>query len=128
MPIPAGDAAKGVFSLGFADAKVGLAAGGDYKQAGTPELNGARTDDGGATWTPAPILPSGYMSVVVPVPGARNSFVAGGLAGSGYSTDGGKSWTVLGSTPLNTVGFASPRTGWAVGPKGLLMKYVGPHL
>jgi len=128
VPIPAGDAAKGVFSLGFLDAKVGVAAGGDYKQSGTPELNGARTEDGGSSWAPAPILPAGYMSVVVPVPGARSSFVAGGLAGSGFSKDGGKSWTVLGSTPLNTVGFASPSTGWAVGPKGLLMKYTGPAL
>lgn len=29
---------------------------------------------------------------------------------------------------MNTVGFASPTTGWAVGPKGLLMKYYGPAL
>jgi len=128
VPIPAGAAAKGVFSLGFLDTKVGVAAGGDYQQAGLPELNGARTEDGGATWSPAPILPSGYMSVVAPVPGAPRSLVAGGLAGSGYSRDGGKSWTALGSTGLNTVGFASPTTGWAVGAKGLLMKYTGPAL
>ena len=54
--------------------------------------------------------------------------MAGGLAGSGYSLDGGKSWTVLDRTPINTVGFANPGTGWAVGPKGLLMKYSGPPL
>jgi hypothetical protein len=29
---------------------------------------------------------------------------------------------------MNTVGFASPSSGWAVGPMGLLMKYVGPVL
>jgi hypothetical protein len=29
---------------------------------------------------------------------------------------------------MNTVGFANPSTGWAVGPKGLLMKYTGPVL
>lgn len=127
-PIPAGAPARGIFSVGFRDARSGLAAGGDYKETGMAATNGARTDDGGATWTPAPILPAGYMSVVVPVRGTAASFVAAGLAGSGYSTDGGRSWTVLDRTPVNTVGFASPAVGWAVGPKGLLMKYAGPVL
>jgi photosystem II stability/assembly factor-like uncharacterized protein len=68
------------------------------------------------------------MSVVVPVPGAPRAFVAAGLAGSGVSRDGGRSWTMLDKTPMNTVGFANPSTGWAVGPKGLLMKYTGPVL
>jgi photosystem II stability/assembly factor-like uncharacterized protein len=68
------------------------------------------------------------MSVVVPVPGAPRVYVAAGLAGSGVSVDAGRSWTVLDRTPMNTVGFASPSTGWAVGPKGLLMKYSGPAL
>ena len=127
-PIPAGAAAKGIFSLAFLDNKNGIAAGGDYQQAALPGLNGALTDDGGINWRPAAILPAGYISVVVPVPGAPRSLVAGGLTGSGASRDGGKTWTVLGSTPLNTVGFATPTVGWAVGPKGLLMKYTGPAL
>lgn len=127
-PIPAGAAAKGIFSLAFLNNKTGIAAGGDYQQAALPGLNGALTDDGGINWRPVAILPAGYISVVVPVPGAAHSLVAGGLTGSGVSRDGGKSWTVLGSTPLNTLGFASPSVGWAVGPKGLLMKYIGPSL
>jgi len=35
---------------------------------------------------------------------------------------------VLDRTPVNTVGFANPSSGWAVGPKGLLLKYAGPAL
>jgi photosystem II stability/assembly factor-like uncharacterized protein len=105
-----------------------MAAGGDYKEPTLAAINGARTDDGGASWTAATILPAGYMSVVMPVPGAPASYVAAGLAGSGYSLDGGKSWTALDQTPMNTVGFSSPTTGWAIGPKGLLMKYSGPVL
>ncbi|MES2760252.1 MAG: hypothetical protein V4693_22985 [Pseudomonadota bacterium] len=128
LPIAAGAAARGAFSVGFTSAGVGVAAGGDYKEPALAAVNGARSDDGGASWTAAPILPSGYMSVVTPVPGAPASFVAAGLAGSGYSLDGGRSWAVLDRTPLNTVGFASPATGWAIGPKGLLMKYAGPAL
>jgi photosystem II stability/assembly factor-like uncharacterized protein len=127
-PIPAGAAARGVFSVAFLNPKEGFAAGGDYKEAQMAGINGAVTADGGATWTPVSIQPAGYMSVVAPVPGAPRALVAAGLAGSGYSVDGGKSWTVLDKTPMNTVGFASPGSGWAVGPKGLLMKYAGPAL
>jgi photosystem II stability/assembly factor-like uncharacterized protein len=127
-PIPAGAAARGVFSVAFLNAKEGFAAGGDYKETRMAGINGATTSDGGATWTPVSIQPAGYMSVVVPVPGAPRTLVAGGLAGSAYSLDGGKSWTELDRTPLNTVGFASPSSGWAVGPKGLVMKYNGPVL
>ncbi|UGQ44644.1 WD40/YVTN/BNR-like repeat-containing protein [Massilia endophytica] len=127
-PIPAGAPARGIFSVGFRDGRNGIAAGGDYKETAMAATNGARTEDGGATWTAASILPAGYMSVVVPVKGTLHSYVAAGLAGSGYSNDDGKSWTALDRTPMNTVGFASPTVGWAVGPKGLLMKYAGPVL
>lgn len=128
LPIPAGAPTKGAFSVGFANPREGVAVGGDYKQAQPDTVNGARSDDGGASWTPVAVLPAGFMSVVVPVPGAPSTFVAAGLAGSGLSTDGGLRWTELDRTPVNTVGFATPATGWAVGPKGLLMKYVGPSL
>jgi photosystem II stability/assembly factor-like uncharacterized protein len=127
-PIPAGAAARGVFSVAFLNPKEGFAAGGDYKETQMAGTNGALTQDGGATWTPVQVAPAGYMSVVAPVPGTTRAFVAAGLAGSGYSVDGGKSWTVLDKTPMNTVAFASPASGWAVGPKGLLMKYAGPAL
>ncbi|GGB82206.1 oxidoreductase [Pseudoduganella buxea] len=127
-PIPAGAGAKGVFSVGFRDSQVGLAVGGDYSDRHLATLNGARSEDGGATWAPQQVLPVGYMSVVVPVTGAPDSFVAAGLAGSGYSLDAGRTWKVLDRTPVNTVGFASPTAGWAVGPKGLILKYAGPQL
>ena len=127
LPIPAGAAARGAFSVAFADAKTGMAAGGDYKEKTMAGVNGARSEDGGASWTPVQLLPVGYMSVVVPVKGS-SSYVAAGLAGSGYSRDGGRSWTALDTTPVNTVAFASPAVGWAVGPKGLLLRYTGPRL
>jgi photosystem II stability/assembly factor-like uncharacterized protein len=128
LPIPAGAPARGAFSVAFHNARLGMAAGGDYKEPALAAVNGARTEDGGATWIPAAILPAGYMSVVTPVPGTPAGFVAAGLAGSGYSLDAGKSWVALDRTPVNTVAFASPTTGWAIGPKGLLMKYTGPAL
>jgi photosystem II stability/assembly factor-like uncharacterized protein len=127
-PIPAGASARGVFSVAFLNPKEGFAAGGDYKETRLAGINGARTEDGGASWTAVQVRPAGYLSVVVPVPGAPRALVAAGLAGSGYSVDGGRNWTELDRTPMNTVGFANPHTGWAVGPKGLLMKYSGPVL
>jgi photosystem II stability/assembly factor-like uncharacterized protein len=128
LPIAAGAPAKGVFSAAFPTAKEGVAVGGDYQNPQLAGVNGARTEDGGARWMPVAIQPAGYMSVVAAVPGAARSYVAAGLAGAGVSRDGGRSWAVLDRTPVNTVGFSSPSSGWAVGPKGLLMKYVGPPL
>jgi photosystem II stability/assembly factor-like uncharacterized protein len=125
-PIPAGAAAKGVFSVTFLDSKTGIAVGGDYQNPHLAGVNGARTEDGGATWRAMPVQPAGYLSVVAAVPGTRGMFVAAGLAGSGLSRDGGKTWTEIDRTPLNTVGFAGPAKGWAVGPKGLLMKFTQP--
>ena len=127
-PIPAAAATRGVFSLAFLTPRLGMAVGGDYKQSPEQVVNGARSDDGGATWSAAPVAPAGYMSVVATVPGAANALVAGGLAGSGYSLDAGRTWRALDTTPLNAIAFASANRGWAVGPKGLLMRYQGPPL
>jgi photosystem II stability/assembly factor-like uncharacterized protein len=127
LPIPAGAAARGAFSVAFADPRSGMAVGGDYQDRFRAGVNGARSVDGGATWTAAAVLPVGYMSVVTAVKGS-SSYVAGGLAGTGYSRDGGEHWTALDATAVNTIAFASPVVGWAVGPKGLLLKYAGPSL
>lgn len=128
VPIPAGAPARGAFSVAFPNPKAGIAVGGDYKDTMMAGVNGARSDDGGATWTALQVQPAGYLSVAAPVPGTKGGFVAAGLAGSGVTLDGGRHWTVLDRTPVNTVGFADRATGWAVGPKGLLMKYAGPAL
>ncbi|MFZ6745488.1 WD40/YVTN/BNR-like repeat-containing protein [Undibacterium sp. JH2W] len=123
LPLPAAAASKGAFSVAFLDEKNGMVVGGDYKLPQLDSLNGARTEDGGKTWLPSPVLPQGFMSVITTVPGAAWTYVAAGLAGSGISRDAGKTWQVLGQTPMNTVAFANAQTGWAVGPKGLLMKF-----
>lgn len=128
LPIPAGAASRGAFSVALLNPRVGMAAGGDYREPTLASLNGARSIDGGATWQAAPILPAGFMSVLATVPGAPSTLVAAGLAGSGYSIDAGVTWRALDTTPVNTVGFASPTAGWAVGPKGLVMAYRGAPL
>ncbi len=126
--VVAGAPPKGLFSVAFSDTKLGFAVGGDYQKAKGEGLNAVVSQDGGLTWQASPALPSGFLSVVIAVPGQSNTFVVGGLAGSGVTRDGGKSWEVLGEVPLNAIGFADNLHGWAVGPKGLVMKYAGKRL
>ncbi len=124
-PVLAGKATAGLFSVAFSDAMHGFVAGGDYKDAKLAALNGARTEDGGKTWLSAPMAPSGFFSAVVGVPGNRADFVAVGLAGSAVSHDAGRTWTRWGDLPLNAVAFLDSQIGWAVGPKGTIVKYSG---
>jgi photosystem II stability/assembly factor-like uncharacterized protein len=124
-PVPTGNASSGLFSVAFFDARRGFAVGGDYRQPGFAGLNGARTEDGGATWMPAPVAATGFYSAVAPVPGSGGELVAVGLAGTAASRDGGRSWTVLDAMPLNAVAFAAPGTGRAVGPGGAIVRYRG---
>jgi photosystem II stability/assembly factor-like uncharacterized protein len=122
-PAPAGNASSGLFSVAFLDARRGFASGGDYKQPQFNGLNGIRTEDGGATWTPAPLSATGFYSAVVPVPGAKDDLVAVGLAGEAASHDAGRSWTKTGETPMNAAAFTALDSGWAVGPKGTALRF-----
>lgn len=125
-PVPAGNASSGLFSVAFLDGRRGFTAGGDYKQPGLTALNGARTEDGGKSWTPAPISPSGFFSAVVPVPGGKEQLVAVGPGGSALSRDAGRTWTPFDKTPLNAAAFAGPDVGWAVGPEGTIVRFRRP--
>jgi len=122
-PAPAGNASSGLFSVAFLDARRGFAAGGDYKQPAFEGLNGVRTEDGGTTWTPAPLSAAGFYSAVAPVPGEKDALVAVGPAGEASSRDAGRTWTRSGDVPMNAVGFSGHRAGWAVGPKGTIVRY-----
>ena len=125
-PIAAGNPSSGLFSVAFLDTQRGFSAGGDYKQPKFAGLNGVRTENGGKTWTAAPISATGFMSAVVAIPGTSNDLVAAGLNGEAISHDGGRTWSPLGDTPVNAVAFSDARTGWAVGPKGTILKYSAP--
>ncbi|MSU65713.1 MAG: glycosyl hydrolase [Opitutus sp.] len=127
-PVPAGGPPKGLFSVAFITARRGFAVGGDYEKPQLDALNGACTEDGGLTWSAAPVLPTGFLSVVATIPGHSQIYVAAGGAGSGFSADAGRTWTVLDQIPVHTVGFSDRQTGWSVGAKGLVRKYVGKAL
>jgi len=124
-PVHAANASSGLFSIAFLDGKRGVVTGGDYKQPAFEGLNGARTEDGGATWLPAPLSQAGFFSAVAAVPGGEGRFVAVGLAGTAESRDAGKGWTLLDKTPYNAVAFGAEAVGWAVGPKGAIARFQG---
>jgi photosystem II stability/assembly factor-like uncharacterized protein len=120
-PLQAGKTA-GVFSLAFSDARRGVALGGDYAKEQESAGNAALTFDGGRTWRAvgAAARPGGYRSGVAFVPGTRGrTLVAVGPAGSDYSTDGGRTWTTIGTEGFHAVSVA-PRgdAAWAVGEGG----------
>jgi photosystem II stability/assembly factor-like uncharacterized protein len=125
-PIRAGAASAGIFSIAFRDARNGVIAGGNYQQPAQRGRNLATTTDGGRTWTLADSAasPAGYRSVVAYLPGVSGRMlVAAGLSGTDLSRDGGRSWVPVDSASYNSVAFASPELGWAVGPKGRMARW-----
>ena len=130
-PLRAGVASAGVFSVAFRDARNGAIAGGDYEKPTLRGRNLAVTSDGGVTWrlTDSTVSPAGYRSAVAFVPRTRsNTLIAVGLTGTDVSTDGGLTWVNADSTAYNSVAFASPTAGWAVGPKGRIARWNGAAL
>lgn len=122
-PIRVGNPSSGVFSVAFRDADHGLAAGGDYKAEGEPVGNLALTHDGGRTWAPAGgARPSGFRSAVAFAPGSGGMrVVAVGPSGSDLSTDGGMTWTKLGTAGFHALAFGDS-VGWGVGEGGRVGK------
>ena len=59
----------------------------------------------------------------MPVPGAKDELAAVGFAGEAVSHDAGRTWTSTGDAPMNAVAFSDARAGWAVGPKGTILRY-----
>jgi photosystem II stability/assembly factor-like uncharacterized protein len=119
-------AGSGPQSIGFRDARNGIAlGGGNAAQPG--DVLTATTTDGGKTWITrtSPALATGVWGGVY-VPGAaKPTVVAVGPTGSVWSRDDGVTWTPIDSLNYWSVGFASPRAGWAVGTQGRITKLSG---
>lgn len=125
-PVPAGAPSKGLFSATWLDAGALLVVGGDYKEPALEGVKAALSEDFGLTWSSVASSP-GYLSSVAIGP-RKGTVVAVGLAGTGFSSDGGRTWASVDPTPYNTAAFArsdarSKGVGFAVGPRGAIARW-----
>ncbi len=125
-PLAAGEGI-GITSVSFRDLQNGIVFGGNV---GDNNLRGdvaAVTHDGGKTWMLAGRPPfSGAIFGGTYVPRARTpTVVAVGPKGAAWSRDDGATWAAIDSAAYWAVGFASPSAGWAVGPRGRIVKLSG---
>ncbi|MGI8509631.1 MAG: WD40/YVTN/BNR-like repeat-containing protein [Gemmatimonadaceae bacterium] len=104
-PIRAADRAAGIFSLACRDEQHGIAVGGNYAHPNSAAVSVAYTNDGGATWTPAPpSSATAYLSGVTYLHSGNSRRLIGvGTNGTAWSDDDGRTWKRLDSLSLNTV-------------------------
>lgn len=123
-PMAANSPARGIYSLAINPDGVGIAVGGDYSQPEETENHLLTTKDGGKSWQRIDNTGlRGYRSGVAYIPGTVATFVAVGTSGMDITTNGGKDWQPLSDLNLNAIRFSpSGKLGWAVGPKGNLVK------
>lgn len=138
-PLHPQNASSGLFSIAFADARNGIAVGGDYANpAGSQSPVVFLTNDGGESWRPGePTDPPGlFLSSVAFKPRSPSAkskraranaadFAEAVAAGTGgiisLGTNG--KWTRESEKTINAASFPTHNTGWAVGPKGLVLRY-----
>jgi photosystem II stability/assembly factor-like uncharacterized protein len=123
VPI-AGGSAAGTATVAFRDTLHGATLGGDLaRPRDSTGVNVALTSDGGRTWRAAgrtALHGAVYGAVFVP---GTTTLVAVGPGGMDWSTDGGATWTPLGTVGFWAVGFAPDgAVGWAVGPEGRIVR------
>ncbi len=118
----------GIFSIAFADAKTGIAVGGDYRRPDAAASNIVVTRDGGRTWRLPTSRPAGYRSAVCCVPAVGTSgrmWIAVGPSGTDVSRDDGRNWRHVDRTSYHVVaGSPSGRSVWAAGPEGRIARWL----
>ncbi|MCG3126831.1 MAG: Ycf48-like protein [Phycisphaerae bacterium] len=121
-PLAAGGASRGIFSIAFRDAAVGVIVGGDYRSPACADAVAACTRDGGASWKLSSRPPGGYRSCVAFVPSPRPTWIAVGPSGSDVSLDNGQTWTAFSSTGFHALSVAPDGACWAVGSDGCVAR------
>jgi photosystem II stability/assembly factor-like uncharacterized protein len=134
-PLHPANASSGLFSVAFRDARNGIAVGGDYAHpTASPGPVIFVTGNGGVTWREGgPTDPPGlFLSSVTYKPvssgaTAKNSkanfaeAVAAGTAGI-VSMQSNGAWLRESARDVNAVAYPSHESGWAVGPKGTVLR------
>lgn len=119
-PIISGTPGSGIFSIAMRDTLTGVIVGGNYEKPAERANTSAITTDGGELWQLVDGL-SGYRSAVAYID--QQTLVAVGTNGSDISRNGGRTWKKIGSENLNAVAAKDKTAVWAVGPKGLVVKF-----
>jgi photosystem II stability/assembly factor-like uncharacterized protein len=120
-----GTPTSGIASVAFRDRFHGILGGGDVVDTPTPQVNVARSQDGGATWeltTPTPFTGAVYGLSYVPEQ-LKQTVVATGPGGAAWTPDEGDTWSLLpGITDCWAVAFATHKAGWLVCGVGRIVK------
>lgn len=124
-PVLQGNPSSGAFSLGFDGDKHLIAVGVDYKDPDNPERVSAYSMDGGLAWQLAARQPSGFRSAVAHIDGGR--WVAVGPSGEDITSDNGVHWKHTDSLNLNAVVILDVWSGWAVGARGTIARFVNQN-
>lgn len=123
VPVVGGEA-SGLTTIQMGSGGVGIAMGGTVGGDTLRTENVAVTSDGGTRWSPGghpAMLGPVYGSALVEVDGGWG-VVAVGPGGIDWSADLGGSWRTVDTLTYWAVAFASPTTGWAVGPQGRIVR------
>lgn len=125
-PVPGGDGA-GLFSVAFRDSIHGAVFGGSLGEPASPAATPPRvavSSNGGAAWEA--VGQPGFEGAIFGgawVPGTEPAaLVAVAPGGAAWSGDGGATWAPVDTAAYWGLGFASPSTGWLVGPGGRITK------
>jgi photosystem II stability/assembly factor-like uncharacterized protein len=120
-----GTPVSGIASVEFRDRFHGILGGGDVVASTTPQVNVARSKDGGVTWaltTPTPFTGAVYGLAYVPNR-LKQTVVATGPGGAAWTPDEGDTWTLLpGIDNCWAVAFATAKAGWLVCGAGRIVK------
>jgi photosystem II stability/assembly factor-like uncharacterized protein len=122
-PIVQGMPVSGGFSIAFRSSGDGILVGGDLNDNGTTQ-NVAVTGDGGRTWTlrsPTPFPGAAFGVAYVPGAG-KGTVVATGPGGAAWSTDEGRTWTLIDGAKNYWAVAAAGRTAWLVGTGGRILR------
>ena len=121
-PLVQGNPSSGIFSVRLDTNNKVLVLGGDYKEPSYSERVAAYSLDAGETWELAARQPGGHRSAIAHIEDGR--WVAVGPTGEDITQDNGVHWKHSDSLNLNAVEILDARTGWAVGPKGTIARFV----
>lgn len=104
LPLIQGQASTGAFSIAFLDTQTGIAVGGDYRNDTLRNGNCLLTANGGKTWSPPNVPPSGYRSCVVWL--QPRVLIATGPSGTDLSANGGHDWENISKEGFHVAGKA----------------------